>query len=356
MRSEPARTALQHLEVVLAVEVGVDAALQADLGRPAGFGLDDAPCDLVDLEQIGAAAQVERQRALGEGAEPALEGADVRVVDVAVGDEGDHVADGRPGAARRRPPPPRRTCGPRAENSVTISSSPTSWPGEDASSTSLSAPGRTGPSPGGAIGASGVAGQAARRTAARPEPAPGHDEGRGHLPSRAPLRVAGEALRRPSGPSPHGPARRRQIACRPTRDARRAAGRATWPWASVTWRRRSSAGQARSGLTWSAVTGETPPQSSMPALEQPREVVGQVRRRLQVDLGGEHDPGGRDRPEVLVSRAGGARSASPSRPLGGSSARSPLAHGRGGAWLAAIARRAVEAVGPRSRRCRRGCR
>jgi hypothetical protein len=27
----------------------------------------------------------------------------------------------------------------------------------------------------------------------------------------------------------------------------------------------SSAGQARSGFTWSAVTGDTPPQSSMPA-------------------------------------------------------------------------------------------
>ena len=37
------------------------------------------------------------------------------------------------------------------------------------------------------------------------------------------------------------------------------------PRASVTARRRSSAGQGRSGLTWSAVTGDTPPQSSMPA-------------------------------------------------------------------------------------------
>ena len=37
------------------------------------------------------------------------------------------------------------------------------------------------------------------------------------------------------------------------------------PRASVTSRRRSSAGQGRSGFTWSAVTGETPPQSSMPA-------------------------------------------------------------------------------------------
>ena len=45
------------------------------------------------VEQVGVAAQVERERALGEGAEPALEGADVGVVDVAVDDEGDVVAD-----------------------------------------------------------------------------------------------------------------------------------------------------------------------------------------------------------------------------------------------------------------------
>ena len=94
MRSEPARTALQHLEVVVAVEARVDPALQADLGGALRLGLDDASGDLVDLEQVGAAAQVERQRALREGAEPALESADVRVVDVPVGDEGDGVADG----------------------------------------------------------------------------------------------------------------------------------------------------------------------------------------------------------------------------------------------------------------------
>ncbi len=36
------------------------------------------------------------------------------------------------------------------------------------------------------------------------------------------------------------------------------------PAASVAARRMSRAGQARSGFTWSTVTGETPPQSSMP--------------------------------------------------------------------------------------------
>ncbi len=50
--------------------------------------------DLAQVQQVGAAPQVERQRALGEGAELALEGADVGVVDVAVGDVGDLVAHG----------------------------------------------------------------------------------------------------------------------------------------------------------------------------------------------------------------------------------------------------------------------
>ena len=60
---------------------------------PGVLGLDHPSGDLVELEQVGRAPQVERQRALGEGAEPALEGADVGVVDVAVGHPGDVVAD-----------------------------------------------------------------------------------------------------------------------------------------------------------------------------------------------------------------------------------------------------------------------
>ena len=81
------------VEVVVAVEVGVDAALQAHLGRAALDRLDHAPLDLVEVEQVRVAAQVQRQRALRERAEPALERADVRVVDVAVADERDVVAD-----------------------------------------------------------------------------------------------------------------------------------------------------------------------------------------------------------------------------------------------------------------------
>ncbi len=42
-------------------------------------------------------------------------------------------------------------------------------------------------------------------------------------------------------------------------------GARTNPEASVAMRRRSSSGHGRSGFTWSGVTGETPPQSSIPA-------------------------------------------------------------------------------------------
>ena len=70
-------------------------------------------------------------------------------------------------------------------------------------------------------------------------------------------------------------------------------GASTWPAASVASRSTSSAGHARSGFTWSAVTGETPPQSSMPASSSGRQIVGEVRRRLHVDLGRQHQTGRR---------------------------------------------------------------
>ncbi len=90
LRAGPDR--LDHVEVVVAVEARVDATLEADLGRALRLGLGHPAGDLLQLEQVRGAAQVERQRALGEGAEPALERADVGVVDVPVGDEGDRVA------------------------------------------------------------------------------------------------------------------------------------------------------------------------------------------------------------------------------------------------------------------------
>ena len=83
----------RDVDVVVAVEVGMDPALEAHLGRAALDRLDDAPLHLLELEQVRLAAQVERERPLRERAEPALERADVRVVDVAVADERDLVAD-----------------------------------------------------------------------------------------------------------------------------------------------------------------------------------------------------------------------------------------------------------------------
>ena len=119
---------LQHVEVVVAVEVGVDAALEAHLGRAKRLGLGDPSAHLVQVEQVRGAAQIERQRALRERAELAPERADVGVVDVAVDHEGDVVARRSVVAAGRPARPPSRTSEPRAENKVTISSSPTSWP------------------------------------------------------------------------------------------------------------------------------------------------------------------------------------------------------------------------------------
>ena len=81
-----------EVEIGLAGVVGVDAALHADFGGAALPGLDHAALHLVEPEVVGLAAQVLGQLALGEGAELALEVADVGVVDVAVDDVGDDVA------------------------------------------------------------------------------------------------------------------------------------------------------------------------------------------------------------------------------------------------------------------------
>ena len=127
------------VDVVVAVEVGVDAALEADLGGAQLGRLDDPAGDVVQREQVRAAPQVQRQRALGEAAEPALERADVRVVDVAVVDEGDDVAHGLPAQLVGHLGHGRHL-GPRAENRVTISSSPTSWPARTPSRIAATAP------------------------------------------------------------------------------------------------------------------------------------------------------------------------------------------------------------------------
>src|SRR5262249_52470639 len=83
---------LEHLDVEVAGEVGVDATLEAHLGGSALPRLHRAPDDLVDAEEVGLAAEVEAPRALAEAAEAAAEVAQVRVVDVAVDHIGHDVA------------------------------------------------------------------------------------------------------------------------------------------------------------------------------------------------------------------------------------------------------------------------
>src|SRR5580765_2560636 len=70
----------------------MDSALQADLGRAALPGLLAAAHDLFVRHEVRRAAQVRRQLSLREGAEPAAEVADVRVLDVARDNVGHLVA------------------------------------------------------------------------------------------------------------------------------------------------------------------------------------------------------------------------------------------------------------------------
>ena len=80
-----------HLEVVLERQVGVLAADDVDLGDAAdGQGLASLVHDLVDREGVGVGVAL----VVAEGAEQAAVAAHVGVVDVAVADEEDLVADG----------------------------------------------------------------------------------------------------------------------------------------------------------------------------------------------------------------------------------------------------------------------
>ena len=97
-----ARDALLHrprdVEVRRAGQVGVDAALHADLHRADVPGLLGPVGDLVEGERVGVGVGA----ALREGAEAAAGVADVGEVDVPGDDVGDVVADGVAGAGRRR--------------------------------------------------------------------------------------------------------------------------------------------------------------------------------------------------------------------------------------------------------------
>src|SRR5204862_892059 len=80
------------IEVVLAGEARMDAALEADLDGAAVPGLAGAPEDLLEWHEVGSPAQVGGELPLREGAEATPEIADVRVIDVARDDVGHDLA------------------------------------------------------------------------------------------------------------------------------------------------------------------------------------------------------------------------------------------------------------------------
>ena len=263
----------------------MDAALQAHLGRAASRRLHGALGDVVEGEQVRRPPQVERQRPLAEAAERAPERAHVGVVDVAVDDVGDRVADGL--AAQVVGHLGHRgdlgTAGPEQGDDLRL---PDLLAGPDAvehladraacpirlRSRLVSATRRRrridGSRRGGWVSAPEY--QAVERrpicTTSAPVPtlaaawcrsgqvAPGSSRPRPSASERSCTgkRTAGSSQRSGSTASAHdGWSVSRGASARPR--------------SSVTARRVRSAGQGRSGLTWSMVTGETPPQSSRPA-------------------------------------------------------------------------------------------
>ena len=208
----------------------MDPALEADLGRAALPRLLGAPDDLVQRHQVGGPAEVRRELPLREGAEAAAEVADVRVLDVPGHDVRDLVAARpRAGAGRPRRRPARRSS-PRARRRR-----------------------------GELVLAELVAGELEReRVAAERERRRGVDAGRPAPLAREPGRVRRAQHRRQHGRVEPGRVRRTP--------GRRAAGpRARARGSASPPRAAARSGHGASGLTWSIVTGETPPQSSMPA-------------------------------------------------------------------------------------------
>ena len=83
-------------------------------------------------------------------------------------------------------------------------------------------------------------------------------------------------------------------------DRSRAARRAVFPPAAVRRARSSRCGHGASGLTWSGVTGETPPQSLIPAaIISSNRVRHQIGRRLEVHRRAEDQPRHGNRPQML---------------------------------------------------------
>ena len=196
---------LDHLEVVVAVEVGVDAPLQTDLGGPEGLGLPHPVGDLAQLEQVGAPPEVEGERALGEGAEPALEGADVGVVDVPVVDEGDLTSPTVSARSWSATSATARTSGPRAreqgDDLVLADGVAAEHAGQHLAHR---APGRPGWSPSGVATVGGPRTAPSRRTRIRARGGRG-----GHLAARGTTggRVRGPRRRRRRAPGSAWPGR-----------------------------------------------------------------------------------------------------------------------------------------------------
>ena len=219
--------------------------------------------DLVEVEIVGPAAQVLAELALGEGAELAAEVADVGVVDVAVDDVADGVAADLARAARRPRAQTASKSSPRAceqRDDVGFVERRAARPrdrGSRSSARRLPARPRARRRVGGGASAPGDQASVAREALARRSARSTGVRSAGVEPA---LRVArvGRIDRQPLDQHLAGARRSRAASA-------------------------SRCGHGASGLTWSGVTGETPPQSLMPAAISLRQRAGlQIGRRLDV--------------------------------------------------------------------------
>ena len=83
----------RDVDVIVAIEIGVDATLQSDFSCSHFPRLCCTLCNVVEREQIRGTTQVEAEWALRKTTELALESAHVGVVDIAVVHPGDGVAN-----------------------------------------------------------------------------------------------------------------------------------------------------------------------------------------------------------------------------------------------------------------------
>ena len=279
----------KYMDVVVAVEVRMDAALQADLRGALGRGLGHPPGDLLEVQQVGRPPQVQRERALRKSTETAFERADVGVVDVAVVHEGHGIADhgapqivgdlghhpdlGSPGGEQRH-------------DLVVADLLPQSHPVEHLGHR----PPVRRPPP------------TTRRTRVL---APGADQGRWiDLPTGAPGSIAGQALG--VGDVEDGEMERR-VEPRPgIMRVRGIDGEPCRQHMAGTLRGSAQRVEGRPGTLGVHMVGRDRRDSAPivdAGVKEGSQVVGQVGRRLNVHLGREHQPGDRDGPEKILGRA-----------------------------------------------------